>query len=147
MKTIREKPLGHKSYGSIPHLVGSRRGPRDYGVNEGQQRICCERARDKYDEIIVQEKLDGANVGIALKEGQILGFNAQWNFGARIGFRAAPVVRRLGAAKRSALSRRVTRRRAHRGRMAGSGARHDLRFAARTVRRLRFNDRQRARAL
>ena len=72
MKTIREKPLGHKSYGSIPHLVGSRRGPRDYGVNPGQQRICCERARDKYDEIIVQEKLDGSNVGIALKNGAIL---------------------------------------------------------------------------
>lgn len=47
MKSIREKPLGHKSYGSIPHLVGSRRGPRDYGVNEGQQRICCERAFER----------------------------------------------------------------------------------------------------
>lgn len=68
----REKPLGHKSYGSIPHLVGSRRGPRDYGVGDGQQRICCERARDKHDEIIVQEKLDGANVGVALKDDQIL---------------------------------------------------------------------------
>ncbi len=72
MKTSREKPLGHKSYGSIPHLVGSRRGPRDYGVNDGQQRICCERARDKHDEIIVQEKLDGGNVGVALKDGEIL---------------------------------------------------------------------------
>lgn len=70
--TPREKPLGHKSYGSIPHLVGSRRGPRDYGVNDGQQRICCERARDKHDEIIVQEKLDGGNVGVALKNDQIL---------------------------------------------------------------------------
>lgn len=70
--TPRIKPLGHKSYGSIPHLVGSRRGPRDYGVNDGQQRICCERARDKNDEILVQEKLDGANVGVALKGGEIL---------------------------------------------------------------------------
>ncbi len=72
MKIEREKPLGHKSYGSIPHLVGSRRGPRDYGVNDGQQRICCERARDKHDEIIVQEKLDGGNVGVALKGGEVL---------------------------------------------------------------------------
>lgn len=70
--TSRTKPLGHKSYGSIPHLFGSRRGPRDYGVNPGQQRICCERARDKHDEIIVQEKLDGGNVGVALKDDQIL---------------------------------------------------------------------------
>ena len=68
----RIKPLGHKSYGSIPHLIGSRRGPRDYGVNEGQQRICCERARDKNDDIIVQEKLDGANVGAALVDDQVL---------------------------------------------------------------------------
>lgn len=67
----RLKPLGRKSYGSIPHLLGSRRGPRDYGVNVGQQRICCERTRDKFDEIIVQEKLDGSNVSVALKDGQI----------------------------------------------------------------------------
>ena len=78
--TPREKPLGHKSYGSIPHLVGSRRGPRDYGVNDGQQRICCERARDKHDEIIVQEKLDGGNVGVALKDGEILALTRSGNF-------------------------------------------------------------------
>ena len=70
--TPRHKPLGHKSYGSIPHLIGSRRGPRDYGVNEGQQRICCERARDKNDEIIVQEKLDGGNVSAALVGDELL---------------------------------------------------------------------------
>ena len=42
------KPLGQKAYGSIPHLHGSRRGPADKGVNEGQHRICCERRRDKH---------------------------------------------------------------------------------------------------
>src|SRR5438067_10124703 len=59
------KPLGMKSYGSIGHLPGSRRGPGDHGVNPGQARICCERARDRYDRIIVTEKLDGSNVGVA----------------------------------------------------------------------------------
>lgn len=60
-----EKPLGGKSYGSIGHLPGSRRGPADRGVNEGQSRICQSKARDKHDTIIVQEKLDGSNVGVA----------------------------------------------------------------------------------
>jgi hypothetical protein len=60
-----EKPLGHKSYGSIPHLPGSRRGPADRGVNDGQYRICCEKVRDKHDLVIVQEKLDGSNVSVA----------------------------------------------------------------------------------
>lgn len=68
----KRKPLGGKSYGSIPHLIGSRRGPMDMGVNEGQQRICCEKKRDRHDTIIVQEKLDGGNVGAALLEGELL---------------------------------------------------------------------------
>jgi len=68
----RIKPLGRRSYGSIPHLFGSRRGPRDFGVNDGQQRICCVKTRDKFDEIIVQEKLDGSNVAVAFKDGQLL---------------------------------------------------------------------------
>ncbi len=82
----RLKPLGHKSYGSIPHLIGSRRGPRDYGVNEGQQRICCERARDKHDEIIVQEKLDGANVSAALVGGEVLALTRSGTLAAESDF-------------------------------------------------------------
>ena len=66
------KPLGGRAYGSIPHLPGSRRGPADRGVNDGQYRICCERARDKHDVIIVQEKLDGSGVCAAKIEGQVL---------------------------------------------------------------------------
>lgn len=68
MEEVRPKPikvLGHKAYGSIPHLIGSRRGPGDIGVNEGQHRICTEKARDKHDVIIVQEKLDGSCVAVA----------------------------------------------------------------------------------
>jgi hypothetical protein len=66
------KPLGGKAYGSIPHLLGSRRGPADKGVNEGQQRICTEQARDRYDEVIVQLKLDGSNVAVALINSTLL---------------------------------------------------------------------------
>lgn len=66
-----KKPLGQKAYGSIPHLLGSRRGPADRGVNEGQQRICTERARDRHDVIIVQEKLDGGCCAVAKVDGVI----------------------------------------------------------------------------
>lgn len=58
------KPLGRKNYGSIGHLPNSRMGPTDSSVHEGQGRICTVKARDKYDVIIVTEKLDGSNVGI-----------------------------------------------------------------------------------
>lgn len=60
-----EKPLGHKSYGSIPHLPGSRLGSGDHCVNEGQNRILTERLQVKNSRIVVQEKLDGSNVAVA----------------------------------------------------------------------------------
>lgn len=66
------KPLGGKSYGSIPHFYGSRLGPADHHCSPGQQVIATEKARDKHDLIIVQEKLDGGNVGICKIEGKIL---------------------------------------------------------------------------
>lgn len=66
------KPLGIKSYGSIGHLPQSRMGPSDSSVHEGQARICTEKTRDKHDYIIVQEKLDGSNVGVALLDGELV---------------------------------------------------------------------------
>ena len=66
------KPLGHKSYGTIPHLSGSRLGPSDKKAEEGQERIATQRARDWRDLIIVQEKLDGSNCAVAKLNGQIL---------------------------------------------------------------------------
>lgn len=66
------KPLGIKSYGSIPHLSTSKLGPGDYHCHAGQERICIIKTRDKNDLIIVQEKLDGGNVGIAKLDGKIL---------------------------------------------------------------------------
>lgn len=66
------KPLGGKTYGSIPHLPGSRMGVGDHHCPEGQERICTVRVRDVHDRIIVQEKLDGSNVGVARINGQIV---------------------------------------------------------------------------
>ncbi|MBW4602296.1 MAG: RNA ligase family protein [Calothrix sp. FI2-JRJ7] len=68
---LQRKPLGTKNYGHIPHLPGSRMGPADYKCNEGQNRISTEKVRDKHDNVIVQEKLDGSNVGIARIDGKI----------------------------------------------------------------------------
>jgi len=66
------KPLGRKNYGSIGHLPSSRLGPGDHHVTEGQARIATEKTRDKHDVVIVQEKLDGSNVGICKVNGEIL---------------------------------------------------------------------------
>jgi len=66
------KPLGRKAYGSIGHLPGSRMGPADHHVHEGQGIICTTKARDKHDRIIVTEKLDGSNVAVAKHHGSII---------------------------------------------------------------------------
>lgn len=65
------KPLGRKAYGSIPHLPGSRIGPGDYHLHEGQARILLEQRRPG-DLIIVEEKLDGACMAVANIDGQIV---------------------------------------------------------------------------
>src|SRR5437588_7986509 len=66
------KPLNGKAYGSIPHLPGSRLGPGDHHVHAGQAIICTEKARDRHDRLIVQEKLDGSCVAVAKLEGRIV---------------------------------------------------------------------------
>src|SRR2546426_4473615 len=65
----RRKPLGMKNYGHIAHLPGSRMGPGDHSCELGQARIATIKARDRHDHIIVQEKLDGTNVGVARLNG------------------------------------------------------------------------------
>lgn len=62
---MKNKPLGTKSYGHIPHLPGSRIGPGDHKCDKGQSVIATKKPRDKHDRIIVQEKVDGSNVGVA----------------------------------------------------------------------------------
>lgn len=69
--TKNRKPIGRKNYGSIGHLPGSRMGPADHKITDGQAKIATEKARDRHDTIIVQEKLDGSNVGVAMKDGKI----------------------------------------------------------------------------
>lgn len=66
------KPLGHRLYGSIPHLLESRLGQGDHHISPGQDRICTFKRRDKDDLVVVQEKLDGSCVGVALKEGKLI---------------------------------------------------------------------------
>ena len=66
------KPLGRKSYGSIGHFPTSRLGTGEHKITDGQYAICTEKARDRHDIIIVQEKLDGSNVGICRVNGEIL---------------------------------------------------------------------------
>lgn len=70
--TTPTKPLGIKNYGHIPHLPGSRMGSGDHTCDPGQARIACEKVRDRHDEILVQEKLDGSNAGIARVDGRIV---------------------------------------------------------------------------
>lgn len=66
------KPLGRRAYGSVPHLIGSRRGPADHGVNDGQHRIATAARRDPHDFVVVQEKLDGSNVCVARVGGDVV---------------------------------------------------------------------------
>lgn len=65
------KPLGHKAYGSIPHLPGSQRGPADRGLTDAQARLLTHTPR-RGDRILVTEKLDGTCVAVAKLQGQIV---------------------------------------------------------------------------
>lgn len=67
------KITNFKNYGSIGHLPGSRLGEGDHHMSEGQSKILTEKCRDHKDLIIVQEKLDGANVGVFRSEGRLVG--------------------------------------------------------------------------
>lgn len=66
------KPLGKKNYGSIPHLLTSKLGAGDHHIHEGQHNILTIKKRDKHDTILVSQKYDGSNVGVAKKDGKII---------------------------------------------------------------------------
>ena len=69
----RDRPLGRKAYGSIPHLPESRPTPGDHQITPGQADICQRNARSKDRRIIVQEKLDGACTAVAkTRDGAII---------------------------------------------------------------------------
>lgn len=61
-----------KNYGSIGHLPNSRLGPADHSLQEAQSKILTSTPRDHKDLVIVQEKLDGANVGILRIDGELV---------------------------------------------------------------------------
>jgi len=67
----RNKFMNGKAYGSIAHLSGSYVAAGDKYVPEGMNRIATIKKRDKHDNIIVQEKLDGSCMGIYKKDNQI----------------------------------------------------------------------------
>lgn len=75
------KPMFRKNYGSIGHLPGSRLGAGDHHIAEGQASILTEKTRDYKDLVIVQEKLDGANVGVYREQGRLIALT-------RAGYRA-----------------------------------------------------------
>lgn len=79
LPVVAVKPIGKKSYGSIGHLPSSRLGPGDHHIHEGQARAILEELPKK-DRLIVQEKVDGSNVGVCRVDGQIIAINrAGWN--------------------------------------------------------------------
>ncbi len=73
------KPLNHKCYGSIAHLPGSRVGLTDHYVTEGQARIATVKPRDSHDVVIIQEKLDGACVGVAKINNELVALTRSGN--------------------------------------------------------------------
>jgi hypothetical protein len=66
------KPLGQKAYGSIPHLSNSRLGEGDHHCHAGQEIIATKKSRNRFDLVIVQEKLDGSNCSVAKVNGKIV---------------------------------------------------------------------------
>lgn len=68
----RNKIIPGRNYGSIPHLSDSKLGKHDKYIHEGQERIIREGGRDKHDVVIVSLKLDGTNVGVVKKDGQLV---------------------------------------------------------------------------
>lgn len=69
---MNTKPLGRKAYGSIGHILGSRLGPGDHMVHEGQTYMCTTKVpRDR--RVLVQTKLDGSCVAAAkLSDGTVV---------------------------------------------------------------------------
>lgn len=68
------KPLGVRNYGSIPHFSFSRLGPADHYCEQGQEQICFNgtNGANKRYLVIVSIKMDGSNVGVCRKNGEII---------------------------------------------------------------------------
>lgn len=74
--------LGHKAYGSIPHLPSSRTGPSDRHIDEPSARRltagCASGER-----VLVREKLDGTCVAVACHEGEIVALGRQGDLASK----------------------------------------------------------------
>lgn len=68
---MKERPLGQKAYPKISHLPGSRTGRADRVANGPLVKRCTEHAAPG-DTIVVQEKLDGSCVAVALLQGRVV---------------------------------------------------------------------------
>ncbi len=69
---MNETKIIASNYGSIPHLSTSKKDQKaDKKITSGQEEILTKKARDWRDLIIVTEKLDGSNVGIVKKDGEL----------------------------------------------------------------------------
>lgn len=77
----KQKPMLRKCYGSIPHLMSSKFGRDDRGVNAGEERFFV-RKSNPGERIIVTEKMDGSCVGVLKKDEEIIPIN-------RAGYRAS----------------------------------------------------------
>jgi hypothetical protein len=67
------KKIINKNYGSIGHLSSSKMMQQaDKKISIGQEKILTEKTRDSKDLIIVTEKIDGSNVGILKRDGQLI---------------------------------------------------------------------------
>lgn len=69
---MRTKIIQGKNYGSIPHLSNSKVGEHDKYLTSGQEAIILNGGRDKHDRLTVTLKLDGTNVGITKKDGNLV---------------------------------------------------------------------------
>jgi hypothetical protein len=68
---VKDKPLGKKAYSKIPHLPGSRTGSSDR-VAPLQLAQRCTVKCGPGETVVVQEKLDGSCVAVALLGGEVL---------------------------------------------------------------------------
>lgn len=90
------RPLGHRAYGSIPHLPGSRTGPADRHLAWPLARRCIDPrlSGQGAERVLVQEKLDGSCVAVARLGDQILALGRAGDLAER----SASPMRRLFAA-------------------------------------------------
>lgn len=67
--------LLNRGYGSIPHLSTSCDNSGDKRINQNQENLLTIKTRDRHDEVIITEKVDGSNLSILKLSGRLYGVN------------------------------------------------------------------------